>query len=194
VSWEAVLALASGTGPGEQGVGKAVAEQVEDVPALLKRLDAWMKKNRKRYHKGLLAGANERQLDELAKALGKPVPEELAAWLRWHNGQDEDMIGAFIESFNVMSADEIADAVKERKGTPGWDPAFIPILDDYQDDLVVLDASKPELPVREVWRGRDDSPEAATSLRGWLANLLAEFEAGKYHEDTERGEFIRGKG
>jgi cell wall assembly regulator SMI1 len=206
LSWAGVLcALASGAEPDDKAIGKAVealreasakgaAGQGEDVPALLKRLDAWLKKNRKRYHKALLAGADERQLGDLSKALGKPVPDDLAAWLRWHNGQDEDVIGAFVESFNLMSADEIAAAVKERKGTPGWDPAFIPILDDYQDDLVVLDASKPELPVREVWRGRDDKPEVATSMRGWVAHLLAEFEAGKYHEDSERGEFIRGKG
>ena len=206
LSWAAVLcALASGTEPDDKAIGKAVealraasprgfAAMGEEMPALLKRLDAWLKKNRKRYYKGLLAGADDRQLSELAKALGKPVPDDLAAWLRWHNGQDEDMIGAFVESFNLMSADEIAETVKERKGTPGWNPSFIPILDDYQDDLVVLDASKPELPVREVWRGRDDNPEVASSMRGWLANLLAEFEAGKYHEDSERGEFIRGKG
>jgi len=114
---------------------------------LLARLDAWLKKNRKRYHKGLLPGADDKALASLEKALGRAVPEGLAALLRWHNGQEEDMIGAFVESFNLMSADEIAAAYQERKGEKGWDAAFVPILDDYQGDHVVLDARKPELPV-----------------------------------------------
>src|SRR5262249_17975649 len=157
-------------------------------------LDAWLKKHRKRYHKGLTSGADDKALAKVEKALGRPLPEGLAAWLRWHNGQNEDMIGAFLESFDLMSAGEIATAYEERKGQKGWDAAFVPILDDYQGDHVVLDTSKPELPVREVWRGRDDNPQVAASLREWLAALLADFEAGKYHEEPERGEFIRGKG
>jgi cell wall assembly regulator SMI1 len=164
----------------------------ESVAELLAQLDAWLKKNRKRYHKGLLPGADAKTLAQLEKALGRPLPEDLAAWLRWHNGQEEDMIGAFVESFNLMSADEIAAAYQERKGEKGWDAAFVPILDDYQGDHVVLDTRKPELPVREVWSGRDDHPEAATSMRGWLTMLLTDFQAGKYQEDPERGEFMRG--
>jgi cell wall assembly regulator SMI1 len=190
---EAIETLRGGAA-GAKAADPPAAPESEGVAELLARLDAWLKKNRKRYHKGLLPGADDKALAKLEKALGRAVPEGLAALLRWHNGQEEDMIGAFVESFNLMSADEIAAAYQERKGEKGWDAAFVPILDDYQGDHVVLDARKPELPVREVWDGRDDHPEVATSMRGWLAMLLADFQAGKYHEDPERGEFMRGDG
>jgi len=199
MTWAAVVcALASATEPDDAALSKALAalgggSKAENLPALLKRLDAWLKKHRKRYYKGLMPGAGDEALAKLEKSLGKPIPEGLAAWLRWHDGQNEDMIGAFVESFDLMSADEIATAYEERKGQKGWDAAFVPILDDHQGDHVILDRSKPELPVREVWRGRDDNPQAAASLREWLATLLADFEAGKYHEEQERGEFIRGR-
>lgn len=203
MTWAAALCALAGRPAGAEPAADEIRRAIETLRGgkasedsaadLLAGLDAWLKKNRKRYHKGLLPGADDKALAALEKALGKPLPPELATWLRWHNGQDEDMIGAFVESFNLMSADEIAAAYQERKGEKGWDKAFVPILDDYQGDHVVLDVSKPELPVREVWRGRDDHPEVATSMRGWLAMLLADFEAGKYSEDPERGEFIRGK-
>src|SRR5262249_20941092 len=149
LSWAAVVcALASAAEPDAAELRKAIASlgagsQEADLPALLKRLDAWLKKHRKRYHKGLAPGADDKALAKLEKAVGKPAPEGLAAWLRWHNGQNEDMIGAFLESFDLMSADEIAAAYEERKGQKGWDAAFVPILDDYQGDHVVLDTSKP---------------------------------------------------
>jgi cell wall assembly regulator SMI1 len=211
LSWAAVVcaltALPSGSAPEPDQIDRAlqtlrggaptsaprplVTAPTGGIEELLARLDAWLKKERKRYHRGLLPGARE-QINELAQALGRPVPDELADWLRWHNGQDEELIGTFVEGFNLMSVSDIIHTLNERKGEKGWNPAFVPILDDYQDDLVVVDTNKPGLPVREVWRGRDDHPEIATSMRGWLAALLADFESGRYVEDPERGEFIRG--
>jgi cell wall assembly regulator SMI1 len=166
-------------------------DEAAGVTEVLARLDDWLKQHRKRYHNGLMPGASDRELARLATALRRPVPDELAAWLRWHNGQSEELIGTFVESFNLMSVADIIETLKDRKGQEGWDPAFIPILDDYQDDLVVLDTSKPGLPVREVWRGRSDHPEVATSMRGWLESLLADFQSWRYHEDSERGEYMR---
>ena len=140
---------------------------------------------------GLLPAATQAELDELAQALGQPVPAELAAWLRWHNGQSEDLIGAFVESFNLMSTKAIIKALSERKKEAGWGAAWVPILDDFQGDLMVLDTGRKGLPVLECWQGRDDTPEAAGSFQGWLETLVSDIEAGRYSEDPERGEFIR---
>ncbi len=161
---------------------------------LLERLDAWLKRRRRRYYKGLLPGAGQAELDRLAKALGRPVPAGLAEWLRWHNGQDEELIGAFVESFRLLGADQIAAVLKEHAGDRGWNQAWVPILQDDSDDLVVLDTSKDDLPVRELWQGRDDVIEAAGSLQAWLTALVNDLEAGRYHEDPERGDFLRSSG
>jgi cell wall assembly regulator SMI1 len=170
----------------------AVNTDPSGLKPLLDRLEKWLKRRRRRYYKGLLPGASDADLAKLEKALRRPVPPGLAEWLRWHNGQDEEVIGAFVESFRLMSADEIIEALKQHKRDKGWNTAWVPILQDDSDDLVVLDTSKDELPVREIWQGRDDVIEAGPSLEAWLTNLLDDFEAGRYHEDPERGDFIRG--
>jgi cell wall assembly regulator SMI1 len=167
------------------------AGESSGVAALLARLDAWLKRSRRRYYKGLLPGATQAELDELAEVLGKPMPAELADWLRWHNGQDEDLIGAFVESFNLMSTKAIATTLDERRKEKGWGSSWVPILDDYQDDLVVLDIGRKGLPVLERWEGRDETPEVAPSLEAWLETLVSDIEAGRYSEDPERGEFVR---
>jgi cell wall assembly regulator SMI1 len=155
--------------------------------ALLDRVERWLKQHRRRYHKGLRPGATTEELAELESALGGPVPGRLADWLRWHNGQDEELIGAFVDSFNLMSTTDIAEALRQWHGKPGW----VPFLDDYQGDYVAVDTTGRPLPVHEVWRGQEDSAPVAASLEAWLTGLLHDFEAGLYHEDPERGDFIR---
>jgi hypothetical protein len=92
-----------------------------------------------------------------------------------------------------MSTDDIAGAAKELAGQPdrGWHAEWVPFLDDYQDDYVCLDPTRPGNPVREVWRGTTEHPVAAPSLTAWVAGLLQGVEAGAYAEDPERGGFHR---
>jgi cell wall assembly regulator SMI1 len=167
------------------------AEPAAGLPALLARLDGWLARHRPRYYEGLEPGATPAEIEGLAQALGRPVPDELRQWLGWHNGQSEEVIGAFYEAFNLMSAAQVAAAWQERGTTaePGWDKGWIPLLDDYQGDLIVLDPSQPGCAVREVWRGLSDHPVVASTLVAWVEAFLADVEAGRYHEDPERGEF-----
>src|SRR5262249_55873474 len=166
-------------------------EPAAGLPALLARLDEWLARHRPRYFEGLEPGATNAEIEGLAQALGRPVPDELRQWVGWHNGQSEEIIGAFYEAFNLMSAAQVAAAWQERGTTaePGWDKGWIPLLDDYQGDLIVLDPSQPGCAVREVWRGRSEHPVVAPTLAAWVEAFLADVEAGRYHEDPERGEF-----
>ncbi len=163
---------------------KRASPKPEGLAALLERLEAFLKKHRRRYHRGLRPGATDDELAALAAALGGPVPDPLATWLRWHNGQDEDLIGAFVESFRLLSAADIVRALGGRR-------APVPILEDDTDDFVVLDTTGAGLPVREVWHGADRPIDAAPSFEAWVAGLLRDFEAGRYHEDPERGDYVR---
>jgi cell wall assembly regulator SMI1 len=161
------------------------------LPSLLARLDRWLSQHRKRYHDGLRPGAGPERLEHLERELGRPLPDELRAWLGWHDGQSDELIGALVETWTPLSAEQIAQQWREQQQEkpPGWKAEWIPLLDDTQGDLVVLDPTQPGHPLREVWSGRDDHPVTAPSLLAWLADFVRDVEAGRYREDTERGEF-----
>ena len=120
----------------------------------LARLDHWLSAHRARFHHGLLPGASAADLDALAATLGKPLPEELRTWLSWHNGQNADVPGAFEQSFNLMSAQEIADAKKELDAQPheGWQANWMPFLDSDNGDYLCLDLWRPAVPCANAAR------------------------------------------
>jgi cell wall assembly regulator SMI1 len=174
---------------------EAPGQQSESVPALLNRLETWLRSHRPRYVQGLLPGANAEELASLRAGLGGTLPEELRALLAWHNGQSGDLVGAFEDCWELMSATQIIAAKQDldaRGGGPGaWKPAWIPFLDDDAGSYLVLEPSQAGMPVREY---RPDSTEAAVvapSLIAWLRDFVAAVERGEYVEDTERGDFLR---
>src|SRR5438874_3957974 len=103
----------------------------DHLAALLQRIDRWLKKHRRNYYQALAPGMSDEDAQALEKALGKPTPDELRTWLRWHNGQGDEIVGSFVESFNLMSAGQIIEAKKELGADPpaGWKKAWIPFLD-----------------------------------------------------------------
>ncbi|HEY7158217.1 MAG TPA: SMI1/KNR4 family protein, partial [Gemmataceae bacterium] len=163
------------------------------VKELLSRVDKWLSAHRSRFQRALLPGANAADCDALAAALGKPLPEELRIWLTWHNGQNAEVPGAFEQSWNLMSAEQIAEAKKEldAESDEGWQKAWVPFLDDDNGNYLCLDLDSPGCPVRACWRGRSDHPLAAPSLSAWLADFVAALERGAYSEDSERGALMR---
>lgn len=160
---------------------------------LLSRLDRWLSAHRKRFQHALLPGARSADFDALAAVLGKPVPEELRALLAWHNGQSEDVPGAFEGSWNLLSTQQIVEAKKELDAEPheGWNKAWTPFLDDDTGNYLCLEIGGPECPVIECWRGRADHPQIAPSLSAWLADFVTALERGAYTEDSERGTLVR---
>ena len=187
MAWAAVIGAARGPS------ADPAAPAMPGLEGTLARLDAWLKAHRPAMHATLRPGASAVDLEQLGKALGQPVPDGLAAWLRWHNGQGEEVPCSLVGSFSLLSAAEIAEELAERQaGTDGpWQAGWIPLLSDFSGDLVCLDTTRPGLPVVETWRGRCDAEDAAPSLDAYLEHLLHDFEAGLYAEDEERGEFHR---
>lgn len=163
----------------------------QDVMSLLRRLESWLKTHRPRYAQALKPGASD---EDLCGGLGASIPEELRQLLAWHNGQSEDFRGAFEGSWSLMSAEQIGAAKREldaQAGQGGWQPAWIPFLENDEGDYLILDSSQSGMPVREYRQTSTESPIIAPSLTAWLSDFVVAVEAGKYHEDPERGQFLR---
>lgn len=168
------------------------------VQALLGRLEKWLHQHRRRYAEGLLPGASAQELDATQAALGVPLPQDLRTLLSWHNGQSGDFIGHLENNWDLMSASRIAEAKREMdagdRARSGWQPAWVPFLEDDSGNFLVLDTNQPAAPVRECWQGNPDHSVAAPSLAAWLEQFVGAVEQGRYHEDPERGTFLAGKG
>src|SRR5262245_16182182 len=136
----AALAALKG-GSGKASPANPPPAEKADLAATLARLEAWLTEHRPRYHEGLRPGASADDLAALEKALGFPLPEELRTWLGWHDAQSPDLMGAFRDSFALMSAREIAEAHADlvAEPEPGWRREWVPFLDDGQGDYVCLD-------------------------------------------------------
>jgi cell wall assembly regulator SMI1 len=163
------------------------------LAALLARLDVWLKQHRPRFAKCLLPGATPDRLAALQGDLADALPEELRIWLAWHNGQKTDVPVAFVQSWHLLGTQQIAHLKKEldAEKSANWNSAWIPFLDDDNDNYVYLDTRQPGFPVRESWHGKQEHPVVGESLTAWVEQFLADLEKGHYAEDPERGEFYK---
>ena len=159
---------------------QAASARGDKTTLLLARLDQWINKHRERFQQALRPGASAAECDELAAALGQPLPEELRSLLSWHNGQNADVPGSFEQSWSLLSSQEIAQAKKELDAQPheGWNKDWVPFLENESGDYRCLDLDKPGCPVLECWRGRADHPVIAPSLAAWLEAFVSALERG----------------
>jgi cell wall assembly regulator SMI1 len=169
-----------------------------EYTGLLARLDRWLAMHRPRFLHALQPGASAAELDRLQHEISAPLPPGLRTLLAWHNGQNEDIVGSFEQSWRLMSTQAIADAKKEldndatgQAAKDGWQRGWIPFLEDDGGDYLCLDTSQPTAPVRGFWPGKKADTIVAPSLAAWLEDFVTELEQGHYTEDPERGDFIR---
>jgi cell wall assembly regulator SMI1 len=173
------------------GPGPAVA-----VTALLDRLGQWLTQHRPRYAASLRKPATPEELEALQTALGQPLPEELRAFFRWHNGQNDQFVGYIENHWSLMDLGQVETTWKELTGTPEgerrWQPAWIPFLEDDRGNYVFLDTTQPGAPVRQFWERNSEEPRTvAPSLTAWLEDFVGAVERGEYVADPERGTFTR---
>jgi cell wall assembly regulator SMI1 len=183
--------------PAGPAAGSSPPSSAGQVGSVLARLEKWLAGHRPRYHEGLLPGASATELDAAQAALGRPLPLELRALLSWHNGQSGDFVGHLEHNWDLMNTSQITVAKQELddsdRAQTGWEADWIPFLDDNNGDYVCVDTGQPGGPVREFWQGKRDHPVVAPSLAAWLEQYVSAVEQGAYHEDPERGTFIRSR-
>jgi cell wall assembly regulator SMI1 len=171
--------------------------QPAGVSDQLARLEKWLVKHRRSYHKALRPPATKQQLDQAQGTLGLTLPTDLRALLLWHDGQEGAFVGCFVERWKLLSIQAILDARKEldkAAGTnqvQGWRTEWVPFLGDEEGDYVIVDATTTANAVREFWADHDTHPVVAPSLGAWIAEFVTAVEHGEYTEDPERGEFLR---
>ncbi|HZU38612.1 MAG TPA: SMI1/KNR4 family protein [Gemmataceae bacterium] len=157
---------------------------------VLSRLEAWLRRHRSRYLKELHPGATAKDLTVLDAALGTPAPDELRTLLAWHNGQDFEDAGCFQEDWMLLSTTDIVQA--RRDLTDGWAKNLIPFLDDDAGSYLGLDTASAGHPICSYV---EDEPArrrvVAPSLTAWLQEFVSAVEKGQYHEDPERGSFLK---
>ena len=158
------------------------------------RLETWLRKHRRRFLASLNPGATPAELDTLQKQVAAPLPEFLRTLLAWHNGQGQDFVGAFEENWLLMSCQTIAEAKRyldaEAKDM-GWQPAWIPFLDNDAGDYLCADTSQQQAPVRAFYLGNTEHPAVAESLERWVEDFVSNVEKGNYVEEPERGTFMK---
>lgn len=181
---------------GEQAA--AATPPADPVRVLLDRLEHWLAAHRPRLLQALRPGANEVELHQMQAQTGVETPAALRTLLSWHNGQGEEFAGRFEEDWLLMGTEEIVAARKDldrgaggNGAGNGWQPMWIPFLDDDAGDYLCLDTSLPDAPVREFSAGNKESPAIAPSLKAWLEDFVTAVEQGQYHEEPERGTFLR---
>jgi cell wall assembly regulator SMI1 len=161
------------------------------LPDVLRRVDAWLHRRRRRMRLALRPGLDTKGLSALRQDLGGTLPDELATLLAWHDGQNEDFEGNFADGWSLLRTDEITSLKDDLDGDPppGWVKGWIP-WSRNDNSFLVVDPKSAGTPVRAVWDGKSACPVVAPSLTAWFTQLLADFEAGRYVEDPERGDFL----
>src|SRR5262249_43755525 len=183
--------------PRKRVAHKPAAGGGTDMASLLARLEAWLAKHRKHFLEHLRPGALPADLDSLQSHLGCPLPEDLREMLSWHNGQGEGFGGKFEGDWIYLGTDRIAAAKHDldegarADNSTGWQSAWVPFLDDDGGDYMCLDTGQPQAPMRAFYLGQPEHPVVAPSLRAWLEDFVTAVERGEYHEDPERGSFLR---
>jgi cell wall assembly regulator SMI1 len=165
------------------------------MPDLLKRLDAWLSKNRPAYYAGLLPGLSDMEWDAFVVQLGVRPPDAFRAFYQWRSGNTN---GCFHKNRDWMTAEDVADTKQmlddmiENDFEPGyWNRDWIPFLHNGGGSYLCVDvtgATDDGVPGQLVafWKADEDRPICAQSLEGWLADFVNSLERDSW-EETQYG-------
>jgi cell wall assembly regulator SMI1 len=170
------------------------------MPALLERLEQWLRQHRPAYFDWLRPGVAERDLTGLERDLGRNLPAGFRELYRWHDGQEPECTLGFQYNQMFMTLRDVQLACSAlRQLLDGgefleanwWSRSWVPFLDNGDGDhlCVDLDGSFGGVPGQVLafyhdWECRNiEYP----SLEKWAAAFVQGVEAGLWGE--EGGEF-----
>lgn len=153
---------------------RAAWAAVDDVPSVVLRLDAWLRRHGPGKLSGFNPPATEAELAETEEALGQPLPPLLRALYLWRNGQPRAWPGGLIP--DVDPPEELDAAAEDEAELLGF--ALDPPQEDDQH-LSLFPANWRLLSLREVraaWEARVWQPvvagEEGDDVVRWPARCL----------------------
>lgn len=167
---------------------------------LLKRLDAWLSKNRPAYYAGLLPGLTDMEWDAFVAQLSVQPPAALRAFYQWRNGNPDD---CFYGNQDWMCAEEAARMKRMLDDMIGydfeegyWKRDWIPFLHNGGGSYLCVDvtgATDDGVPGQlvEFWKADEDRPVCATSLEEWLADFVNSLERDVWEKTKYGFECVR---
>ena len=154
------------------------------LEADLRNIDKQISAKAPKVAAGLRPGAQENGLALLRDTFfdGKDLPEDLAIFFRWHDGQTGYQSLSPLDNRMLMSIDDAIDTwtflsnPREDIRQP-WDKVWIPILANGAGDYVVYVASgymKGQL--LNYWHDDSGRAMAFSSLESWAQKVLSSYE------------------
>lgn len=168
------------------------------VPALLERLERWLRKNRPRYYASLRRGVQDRELIAFEYELGRTLPAGFRELYRWRDGQDPRCTLAFQYNQMFMPLKDVrmvASALAqlcdngEFPEANWWSKSWLPFLGSREGDHLCVDmegmfAGVPGQ-VLEFFNGRVNRNIEYPSLEKWLKAFIPGIESGLWMEDGD---------
>ena len=182
-----------------------------DISETCSRLETWIKANAPHLTSAINAPATQQEIDDLEKILGANLPEDFVAFLKIHNGQDQDSDG-LINTEELLSTDRITDEWKvwktllekgdlNLKSEPDkgiksdwWNAKWIPITYDgsgnhYCIDLDPANGGQYGQIIR-MWHDSSERELIAPSFKAWLNSYVGDLEKGNYVYSEDWGGII----
>jgi cell wall assembly regulator SMI1 len=170
------------------------------MPALLERLERWLRLYRAEYYEWLRPGVPERELMSLERDLGRNLPAGFRELYRWHDGQDAECTLPlyYNQMFMPLKQVQLVWAAVSQLLDSGefpevnwWSKSWIPFLDSGNGDhlCVDLDGTFGGMPGQVLafyhdWECRNiEYP----SIEKWLEAFVPTVENGMWEE--EEGQF-----
>lgn len=166
------------------------------MPALLERLELWLRLHRPEYYDWLRPGVSDRELMAFERDLGRNLPAGLRALYRWHDGQDPDCALAFQGDKMFMPLQDVRAAraalgqlldAGEFPEPNWWSRAWLPFLDNGTGDHLCVDLdgafAGPPGQVVSFYPDHDCRDVEFPCLEKWAETFVAGVEAGLWEED-----------
>lgn len=162
----------------------------QDLVAGLEALEAWHAENQTAVAPRFAPGIREADLDGLRGRVGAPLPDELVALYRWHDGTSggcDDFAGPVFVAYHCMLSLQQALDIRERDGRLLALPrTWLPVL-YFQEEYfyVVLDDPAPAaLPVFHRLM-ESENVVAFTNVQTMVATFVEAARSGVWHPDDD---------